>query len=97
MRIKSLENIINIDLVISRCNRRESSFTADECKLLIAAVVNYRGILPQSSRNALTAIPLLLEKLAAIIMTVYSDKEPSVYSNTNKVTQAQKAVTCTYN
>jgi hypothetical protein len=95
MRTKSLESIIDLDLVILQCKRRECSFTADECKLLIAAVVNYRGILPQSSKNAHTAIPLLLEKLAAIIMMAYSDKEPLAYSNTikeNKVALAQAIV-----
>jgi hypothetical protein len=96
MRTKSLENIINLDLVISRCNRRECSFTLDECKLLIAAVVNYRGILPQSSKNAHTAIPYLLEKLAALIMMIYSEQEPSVYNGTfkdSKIAMDQNAVT----
>jgi hypothetical protein len=82
MRTKSLESIIDLDLVISRCKRRECSFTADECRLLIAAVVNYRGIIPQSSKNAHDALPLLLEKLAAFIMTFYFDNELLTCSNT---------------
>lgn len=89
MRAKSLENITDLDYVILRCKRRECSFTADECRLLMAAVVSYRGILPQSSKNALAAIPILLEKLAAIITAVFSEREPNPlhalgYSNFNR-------------
>ena len=75
LRAKSLEYITSLDFVISLCSRGENSFTADECRLLIAAVVNYSGVLPESSKNALTAIPLLLEKLAAIIMMFSSNNE----------------------
>lgn len=98
IRTKSIENIMNLDLVISRCNRRECSFTTDEYRLLIAAVVNYSGILPPSSKNAHIAIPLLLEKLATLIMTIYYEKEPSAYNKTikeNKVAPVQKAITQT--
>lgn len=84
MRTKSLENINSLNFVISRCNRMESSFTADECKLLIAAVVNYRGILPQRCKNTHIVMPLLLEKLAGFILTSYSEKEPLAYNNTIK-------------
>lgn len=81
MRTKSLESIIDLDFVISQCNRSDCSFTEDECKLLIAAVVNYRGILPQSSINTHIAIPLLLEKLADLLMPMYAKKEPLAYNN----------------
>lgn len=78
MRTMSLESIINLDLVISRCNKRECSFTADECKLLMAAVINYRGILPQSCENAHLIILLLLEKLKALTMMIDSEKELTI-------------------
>ena len=80
MRTMSLKNIINLDLVISRCMNSESSFTADECKLLIAAVINYRGKLSQSSESAHFIIPLLLEKLKALFIAVDSEKELPVYT-----------------
>lgn len=81
MRAKNIEKIINLDMAISRCNRRENSFTPAECKLLIAAVEYYRGILPQSSQNAHLIITILLEKLAAYIFKIRSDNMPIVYSN----------------
>lgn len=61
-----LENIIDLDLAISRCNRRECTFTPAERGLLAEAVLFYRGVLPESSREAHRLIPGVLEKLAAL-------------------------------
>lgn len=95
MRLKSLESIYSLDQVILRCVRRECSFTADECRLLMAAVVNYRGILPQSSKNAHAAIPLLLEKLSILIMAVYSERESVTFNKENKVDPSSQMAACT--
>ena len=65
-RRKVLENIINLDLAISRCDRRECSFTLIECAMLTDALQHYRGILPESSESAHLMIPVLFRKLAAL-------------------------------
>jgi hypothetical protein len=95
MRLKSLESIIKLDLVILRCSRKECSFTTDECRLLIAAVVNFHGILSPNSKKAHAAIPILLEKLAAIIMATFTEREPLINNKEGKVEQSSKLVICT--
>ena len=85
MRTMSLTSIINLDLAISRCMNRESSFTADECRLLIAAVINYRGKLSQSSESAHFLVPLLLEKLKALFISVDSEKELPAYTIRDRI------------
>ena len=66
VRKNILESIIDLDLAISRCNRRECSFTVIECGLLAEAVEYYRSILPISCGDAHRLIPLVLEKIEAL-------------------------------
>ena len=61
-----IDNIINLDLAISRCNRRECSFTAVECALLTKALELYQDVLPQSS-NAHGMIPSLFSMLSMLL------------------------------